>query len=160
MFTAFFESFRYVGYFYPIAILRIFIGYRFLQSGLDRLSGDYLIQPRLAAEVSQWLPQSAAPVWYKNLLSDYMVQNWQVFSYIIMYCEFLVGLSFIFGFIVRPSALVGFLLCANILFISSPSTSELYQLYMFAILILFWLGAGRCMGFDYFFFKRQRGLWW
>jgi len=160
MFTAFFESFRYVGYFYPIAVLRIFMGYHFLQSGFNRLNGDFLIQPRLAAEVSQWLPQSSAPMWYKNLASDFLVQNWQAFSYIIMYCEFLIGLSFVIGFIVRPAAILGLILCLNLLFFSSPALSDLYQIYMYTIFILFWLGAGRCMGFDYFFFKRQRGLWW
>jgi thiosulfate dehydrogenase (quinone) large subunit len=27
-------------------------------------------------------------------------------------------------------------------------------------LILAWLGAGRCLGLDYFFYKRDRGMWW
>lgn len=160
MFTAFFESFRYSGYLYPFAFLRIFIGYKFFESAWEKVYGDYLLQPRLAAEVSEWLPHSAAPLWYKNFLTDYVVENWQVFSYSITYCEFLIALSFFIGFFVRPIGLLGLFLTTNYIFFSHPHVAELYKVYMFLFFIMMWIGAGRCVGFDYFFFKRHRGLWW
>ena len=97
MFTAFFESFRYTGHLYPFAILRIFIGYKFFESAYSKIQGDYLQDPRLSAEISMWLPHSPAPIWYKNLLSVYVVENWQFFAYSITYSEFLIAVSFILG---------------------------------------------------------------
>lgn len=145
---------------YPLAVLRVFVGYQFIQSAMLKIQGDYLIQPRLAAEISEWLPHNPAPIWYKNLVSDHVFDNWQIFAYFITYCEFLIGLSFIFGFIVRPASLLALFLSINFILNSSPHVADLYKLYAAIIFILMWAGAGRCMGFDYFFFKRQRGIWW
>ncbi|MCB0389809.1 MAG: DoxX family membrane protein [Bdellovibrionales bacterium] len=160
MFTAFFESFRYTGHLYPFALLRIFVGYKFFESALAKVNGDYLLQPRLAAEISEWLPHSSAPLWYKNILTDYVVENWQVFSYSITYSEFLIAISFILGFFIRPVGLLAVFLTMNYIFNSGPQVAEIYKIYLVMFLIMMWMGAGRCIGFDYFFFKRQRGLWW
>ena len=156
----FFESFRYVGHFYPFAILRIILGYKCFEAGLSKVQGDYLLQPRLAAEISEWLPHSLAPVWYKNLLSDYAVEHWQALAYSITYCEFLIAVSFVLGFFIRPVSILALFLSINYIFNSSPQVAELYKVYSILFFVMMWMGAGRCMGFDYFFFKRQRGLWW
>jgi thiosulfate dehydrogenase [quinone] large subunit len=37
---------------------------------------------------------------------------------------------------------------------------ELHKLHFVLFLVLAWLGAGRCLGLDYFFYKRDRGIWW
>lgn len=160
MIVAFFESIKYVGHLLPLAFLRIFVGYYFLDSALNKTQGDYLIQPRLAAEISEWLPQSMAPLWYKSLVSDFVVEHWRVFSYSITYCEFLIAVSFILGFFVRPVALLGIFLSLNYIYTSNPIAANIHQVFLAIFVTMLWMGAGRCLGFDYFFFKRQRGIWW
>jgi len=160
MIVAFFESFKYVGHMFPMALLRIYMGLFFIGSAYSHYEGDYLYQPRLAATINEWLPLSLAPDWYKSFVEAVVVPNWQIFAYTITYCEFLIGFSLLIGFLVRPMSILGFFLCLNFIYFSSPDVSVLYKTYLAIFVTMAWLGAGRCLGFDYFFFKRQRGIWW
>lgn len=160
MLVAFFESIKYVGHMFPLALLRVYMGYYFLLQAMQRYEGDYLVQPRLAATISEWLPFSSAPDWYRQILESTVVPNWQFFAYTLTYFEFLIGLSFIVGFLVRPIALVGVFLSLNYIYISGSHSLDLSKFHLITFLVLAWLGAGRCLGMDYFFFKRKRGIWW
>ncbi len=160
MFVSYLESLKYTGHLFPIALLRVYLGYTYLERALERLNGDYLIQPHLAGMISEWLPRSTAPMWYKSALDSLVVPNWQVFAYTITYTEFLIGLSFLIGFFVRPTAILGALLALNFIYNSPPLLVDFHKLHMILFILLAWIGAGRCMGLDYFFFKRRRGFSW
>lgn len=160
MIYAFLESFKYVGHLFPIVILRVYVGQWFLAQALIKIRTDYLYQPKLAAMISENLAYSVAPGWYKHFLETTVIPNWQVFAYSHTYFEFLVGVSLIIGFLSRPMALVGALIATSGFYISQGETTTLYQLLLVICLVLAWLGAGRCLGLDYFFFKRQRGIFW
>lgn len=160
MFVAFLESIKHVGHLYPIAVLRIYLGYIYLSSALERLDGAFFQQPRLAAMIMENLPQKNLSPWYQQILENLIVPNWQIFAYTLVYLQILIGVSFLIGFLVRPVALIGIFLAANAVFIVAPSDVPLQQCYLALFIVLFWVGAGRCLGFDYFFYKRQRGLWW
>lgn len=160
MLVAFFESMKHVGHLYPVAFLRIFIGYYFFSQALVNFNGVFLTQPRLAAAITEWLPQSGAPSWYAYILEMYVVPNWQVFAYIITYCQFIVGISFIIGFLVRPISILGIFLVANLYFGGGEANLELQKVLVALFITLLWIGGGRCLGIDYFFYKRQRGIWW
>ena len=160
MLVAYLESLKYVGHLFPVALLRIYLGWSFLITAWGRYQGDYLSQPRIAATITEWAPSSAAPEWYKEFLDRVVVPNWQVFAYCVVYFGFLVGLSFILGFFVRPVALLAAVVTLNFVYNSGPDLIELHKLHLVLFLILAWLGAGRCLGMDYFFYKRDRGLWW
>ncbi len=160
MVVSFFESLKYVGHLYPIALLRIYLGYFFLDSALARLHGEFLKQPRLAAIIMESLPQSDLPTWYANLLQQMVVPNWQVFAYFVTYCEFIVGLAFLIGFLVRPASILGVFLMINYIYAGREMVSSVQQTFLALFIVLFWVGAGRCLGLDYYFYKRQRGLWW
>lgn len=160
MIVAFFESFKYVGHMFPIALLRIYMGLYFFGMAYEKYNGDFLYQPRLAAMINEWLPMSQAPIWYREFVEAIVVPNWQIFSYTLTYCEFMIGVGFIFGFLVRPLSILGFFICLNLVYFSSMDLSLLYKAYLAMFATMAWLGSGRCVGIDYFFFKRQRGLWW
>lgn len=160
MLVAYLESMKYVGHFFPVAFLRIYLGWSFFSTAWQRYQGDYLSQPRIAAAITEWAPMSGAPDWYKDFLDTTVVPNWQFFAYCVVYFGFLVGISFILGFFVRPVALLAALVTLNFIFTSPPEALDLHKLHLILFLILAWLGAGRCMGLDYFFYKRDRGLWW
>ncbi len=160
MIYAFFESIKYVGHLFPVAVLRIYMGFWFLGLALDKYNGDYLLQPKLAAAINDFLPGSAAPEWYRNLMDSVVVPNWQIFAYSLMYFEFLIGISLIIGFLSRPVSLVMVLVSWSYLYMSPAELWPMHKLIMVVGFVLAWLGAGRCLGLDYFFFKRQRGLLW
>lgn len=160
MIVTFFESFKYVGHMFPLIVLRGYTALFFLGSAYEKYDGDFLFRPRLAATINEFLPLSEAPSWYQGVVESVVVPNWQIFAYLFTYCEFLIGLSLLLGFLVRPLCLLGLLLTGNYVYMLSPAESQTYQLLLTVFLVLGWIGAGRCLGFDYYFFKRQRGIWW
>jgi thiosulfate dehydrogenase [quinone] large subunit len=160
MILAFFQSIKYVGHIVPLALFRIYFGYLILIKAIERSGNGFLEQPRLAAMVTEWLPLSSAPQWYKTLAEPMIVDQWQFFAWLVVFIEAVVGVSYILGFFVRPASLLGLLLALNMLFIVEPQEAETYQILVGLFLCMGWIGAGRCFGLDYYFFKRTRGLWW
>jgi thiosulfate dehydrogenase [quinone] large subunit len=160
MLSAFLESIKYAGHLLPISFLRIYMGYYYLDVAINRYSGDFLIRPRLAAQVSEWLTNSHAPLWYKFFLENYFIPQWQIFAFMILALEFAIAISYLFGYLVRPMALIGVFMSLNILLLAAPGSEVLPKTFMAVHFTLAWLGAGRCLGLDYFFFKRRRGIWW
>lgn len=160
MLVAFFESIKHVGHLYPIALLRIYLGYVYFSNAVDRIDGAFLEQPRLAATIMESIPNRELSTWYRDILENIVVPNWQIFAYTLVYIEFIIGISFLLGFLVRPTALLGIFLAANGIFVVGATLVPMQQAYLALFIVLFWIGAGRCLGLDYYFYKRQRGLWW
>jgi thiosulfate dehydrogenase [quinone] large subunit len=160
MLVAYLESVKYVGHLFPVAVLRLYVGWTFLGTAWSRYQGDYLTQPRIVSAITEWGPTSPAPDWYKDFLDKVVLPNWQIFAYCVVYFGFLVGVSFLLGFFVRPVAVLAAVVTLNFIYNSSPEAVELHKLHFVLFMLLAWLGAGRCLGLDYFFFKRDRGLWW
>lgn len=160
MLLSFFESLKYVGHLLPISFLRVYLGYYYLESALIKFRGDFLLRPRLAFQIEEWLPISFAPDWYKVLIHVYIVPQWQKLAFVILGLELAIAISYILGYVVRPMALIGVLLCLNMLFISGPGQEDLLKTFLAIHFILAWIGAGRCLGIDYYFYKRRRGIWW
>lgn len=160
MLVSFFESVKYVGHLYPVALMRIYLGYYFLEMAISRVRGEFLVQPRLAAVIMDNLPQSHLPSWYADILQHLVVPNWQFFAYFITYCEFIVGVSFLLGFLVRPASILGAFLTLNFIYAGGDAATAVQKTFLVLFISMFWVGAGRCLGFDYYFYKRQRGLWW
>ena len=160
MLFAFFESVKYVGHLFPIALLRVYLGYFYINQAILRYGSDFLDQPRLAESALHWLPRSLAPMWYREFLQHVLIPNWLFFAFSIMVAEMLIGLSLVFGYLVRPFCLLGLILSLNMLWIYGPDDASLYRTLIAVFITLAWLGAGRCLGCDYFFYKRRRGIWW
>ena len=160
MMVAYLESIKYVGHLFPMAVLRVYVGWSFFKTAWLRYQGDYLSEPAIVASISEWGTISSAPEWYKTFLDQIVVQNWLVFAYCVVYFGFLVGVSLIIGFFVRPISILAAVMTINFIFISSPEMLIYYELHLVLMLVFAWLGAGRCLGLDYFFYKRDRGIWW
>lgn len=160
MILSFLESIKYVGHLFPLAFLRVFVGYYYLDLALSQYGSDFLYRPKLAAEIVEWLPKSSAPLAYKAFVETFIIPNWQIFAYTIVGIEFAVAISFLLGFAVRPIAILASFLSINLMLLSGPESEMLYKLLFSVNLTFAWIGAGRCLGVDYFFYKRKRGLWW
>lgn len=159
MIVAFFESIKYVGHLFPLAFLRVFIGYFYLNQALLKYNGDFLTHPRLANLMTESLVLGTGPLWYQELLQSVAIPQWKVVSIAVVLAEFLIAISFLLGYLVRPIAILGVLLSA-FYFTLYPQQDLLYKTFIAIHITLLWLGAGRCLGFDYYFYKRNRGIWW
>lgn len=159
MIVAFFESIKHVGHLLPVAFLRVFVGYFYLNQALLKYNGDFLTHPKVADAISTAVIQSATADWYKVLLRDYALPHWKVVAGLTVGSELLLGLAYLLGYFVRPMALVGIVLSWVYLSIF-PSQEVLYKTFIAIHITFAWLAAGRCLGFDYYFYKRNRGVWW
>ncbi len=160
MFASFIDSLKYVGHLIPVAFLRIFVGYYYLQQALVKFNGDFLSRPRLAAQIADLLPALNASGLYKSLIEKMVIQHWQGFAFAILGIEFIIAFSYLFGYVVRPVAIIGVLVSANYVVLLSHSMDDLHRTFIAIHLVMAWIGAGRCLGFDYYFYKRRRGIWW
>lgn len=160
MLVAFFESIKHVGHLFPIVILRMFMGGYFLRQAITNLHGSFLNQPLLAEMIREWSPSSNAPIWYKEFLDAVILPQWQLAAYSIVYLQFVIGISFLLGFFIRPVAVLGFILAWNFIYWSPVDLQDFYRLQMACFILMFLIGAGRCLGIDSYFYKRNRGIWW
>ena len=159
MLASYLESIKYVGHMYPVAFVRILLGYQAISMVISRINTGYLehayISERLNLSVG-----GESPSLYFQLFKSVIQGQWLAMTYVLIFFEILIGLSYILGSGVRVASLLGMLLSLHIYlyfdFQSSPG-----QIYLFYVhLIFFLLGAGRCLGLDYHFFKSRRGLLW
>lgn len=160
MLIAFFESIKYIGHQLPVALLRIFLGYYYFNEGLQKIKSDFLTSPKLAEMISDGLAINTASPWYQIFLDNIVVYNWKTFSHLIVLSEILVGVSFLVGYLVRPMAVLGVILSVHYLLLFRLEYEPFYKLLIVSHIVLAWIGAGRCLGIDYFFYKRNRGILW
>jgi thiosulfate dehydrogenase [quinone] large subunit len=160
MLASFFESIKYSGHLLPVALLRFYVGALYFQSFFKKFDGDFLDRPRLAAQVADILPTLQVPNWYRWFLESALIPYWQTFAFVILGLELCIAVSYTLGYVVRPIALMAALLSLNFMILMGPGTQDLFKTFIVIHLTLCWLGAGRCLGMDYYFFKRQRGIWW
>jgi thiosulfate dehydrogenase (quinone) large subunit len=165
MLVAFVESFKYVGHILPVAFLRIFLGYYYFTQGMLRARSEFISQAYLAEEIRAYLPHTLAPDWFKSALEMIVIPNWQIFAVAITVLFFTIGVSYLIGYMVRPFSIVAALLGIAMIYAlgNGPGVSALdvqSALLVVVHLVLGWLGAGRCLGVDYYFYKRRRGIWW
>lgn len=160
MLTAFFESIKYVGHLYPVAFLRIFLGYYWLnQSLIEYQTGLFTSQVFIdQVQSSEYI--LSFPNWYRWMFDHVAYPYWSVASHSILTVCFLVGLSLVIGFMVRPFGVIGIILSFHYVLFSAGFTNTLYSTFIAIFVTIVALGAGRCVGFDYYFYKRNRGIWW
>lgn len=154
------ESLRYVGHYFALCFLRISIGIYIWQWGWAKWTGSYLTDPILAGNIEQWAVKNRPPFFIETLFTDYMRTYWSVVAYAQTIFELLAGFLLIIGFCVRPTSL---LLVVYFWFFSyiEPQTSwNFINLFLLSLFTVSWAGAGRCLGIDYYFYKRRRGLLW
>jgi thiosulfate dehydrogenase [quinone] large subunit len=160
MVLSFLESIKYSGLMWPIAFLRIYVGTHFLDSAIVRLKSGYLHNPYLNESLRKGLAFEQAPAWYQSVLENWVMQHWKLASYIDLSAHFIIGISLILGYMVRPTTLLGCLMTIQALWLSAGPDSQSSEYLLLILFLFFAVGAGRSIGVDYYFFKSRRGLWW
>src|SRR6056297_4098512 len=138
---------------YWLAFLRIFVGLRFLLSGIDKINKGWLFgsEEFLVSGASSYLWSSGTPEFYVNLMEIFVVPNQIFFQKVLVVTELLVGLALIGGFLTFLFALVAIGMSANFVIGAIGSTAGIWEpLWILLISITLLSGAGKAFGIDYY----------
>lgn len=156
----FLESIKYIGHIWPISFLRWFVCVQYFGMGMTHLRSGLLDHPYLSEQLRIKIETFGPLNTYLSLWISFVQDHWLVVSYAIVCTEFVIAVSYLLGYLVRPVALWAAFLSIH-LFLLVEAANDYSQFYLAAIHITFCLlGAGRCLGLDYYFYKSRRGLLW
>jgi len=156
------ENFRQTSYGGYLAIVRILVGYHFLEVGWPKVargfySGESLPE-RLAGAVQDPLG------WHRDFIFNVVVPHPVLFSYLVAFGEVAIGVALVTGCLVRVASLFGAFHNFNILFaIAIPDGNgvqiRLNRLYIFLHLLFICAAAGRSLGLDGWLKKKFPRSW-
>ncbi|MEK6682992.1 MAG: TQO small subunit DoxD [Nitrospirota bacterium] len=148
-----FREQTHLGY---IAILRILIGFFFLMSGISKYSSGFLQKPILKGVLQKWA-EGNPNIWYKSFLLDTAIPNYEIFAYLVVYGEILVGFCLLLGLLTRISSAFGIFMNINFLLgngWSGPANKNVNILFIALQIIFIASAAGRSIGADGILKKR------
>ncbi len=160
MIYSFFESLSFRGFMWPVALLRIYLGWTFLGSFLSRWTGGFFQDSSRVAELFIYTRSQSSTSWFTENLWQWAESAPTSVMYVFFGSELIIGLSYLLGLLVRPVSAVAFFLSLSHLTLTSESFHFQYELLAMVHLFLLLLGGGRCLGLDYHFYRHQRGIWW
>lgn len=143
-----------------MSFLRIFLGYFYFDLVFKDWRQFVIGVGGYSDIFVEALNKAQIPAWYRLVLSEYIIPNWHAYAFIIIGLQLVVAVSYVIGYVVRPVSLLAVVLCLNYLMIFPFEREIFFKLLISCHIMLAWVGAGRCLGLDYYFFKRRRGLWW
>jgi thiosulfate dehydrogenase [quinone] large subunit len=141
-----------------LVILRVWIGSYLLYQGNRKFLRDFPHSGWIERQIGK-LDAVELFSWYKEFLANVVLPNQELFGYLVMYGEILVGLCLIIGLLVRFSSAVGIFMFIN--YILGPgwargaSTLGQTETFLVAMIVLFLTNPGRTLGVDGFLFKRR-----
>lgn len=159
MLYSFFESLKHVAPLFPITFLRVYLGSYYLREAVTKFQMSELETRRW---MEAWLEKATNGTFselYRLTIEFLSGPHWHLFSLSVTSMEFAIAISYLVGFVVRPMAILAALLSLQYLFFADAGI-DFFRLLIVAHLTLAWVGAGRVLGVDYYFYKRHRGWWW
>lgn len=161
MLASFFESTKFIAHLLPVSFLRIFLGYMYLEQALNHIKLGWLDKPALSSKLTSILASSSnLGEWYRVLLESIGIPYWLEVSFLIILLELAIGVSYLIGYLVRPMALFAAGMLWFQMGYSDPSEIMNLKVLLVVNIFISWIGAGRVLGFDYYFYKKHRGIWW
>lgn len=146
---------------FALAFLRVFLGVKFLLAASTKW--DWIGTPQLAKTLSDWADGTPF-AWYSHFLTQTAIPHAALFTYLVVFGEFGVGLLLTLGLCTRLGALLAMALSANFLLATwqlgaaSQGINEAFLAIAFALLLT---GAGRAYGLDARLVRKRPGwiLW-
>ena len=102
MLISYLESIKYVGHLWPVAFVRILLGFQFLSSVTSRVQAGYLQHAYISEklDLSEGATQNSSL--YFDIFKNLVQTQWLPMTYLLLTFEVIIGLSYIFGFGVFP----------------------------------------------------------
>lgn len=129
-------------------ILRLYLGYTWLTAGWGKITSDAWTGENAGTAVKGFMSGAVALAeegdvagWYAWFLENLVIPNAVVFSYMVAFGEFLIGLGLIVGLLTGIAAFFGALM--NMSFLLAGTVSSNPVMFMIAILLIMaWKVAG------------------
>lgn len=156
----FLESIKYVGHLWPVSFMRWFVCAQYFSMAMHHWRSGLLEHPYLSEQLRIKIETAGAFSAYLSFWMSFIQDYWLIVSYILICTEFVIAVSYLLGYLVRPVALWASFLSLH-LFWLVEAKDDFSLLYLAALHLMFCLlGAGRSLGLDYYFYKSRRGLLW
>jgi thiosulfate dehydrogenase [quinone] large subunit len=147
-------------YLWYIALLRIYIGYYFLQQGIRKFQRDFPHGDWIGRQIGDLASLDLYP-WYKTLLINYVVPHHELFGYLVMAGEILVGGCLLLGLFTRFAAFVGLFMVINYYFgpgmARGGAVIAQQQTFIVTLIVFLLSNPGRALGLDGIIFARGKG---
>jgi uncharacterized membrane protein YphA (DoxX/SURF4 family) len=148
-------------YLWYVVPLRLWIGYYLLQQGIRKYQRDFPNTDWIGKQIGE-LDKVNIYSWYRSFLTDIVVPNRELFGYLVMYGEILVGLCLVLGLLTRLSAIVGLFMLINYFFGPgmaraevTPSSLAQQQTFIVSLLVILLSNPGKTLGLDALLFRRR-----
>lgn len=145
----------YLGY---VVILRVWIGSYMLYQGIRKFERDFPHGRWLNRQIGK-LDEVELFGWYKDFLANTVMPNQELFGYLVMYGEILVGLCLIVGLLTRLCSGVGMFMFANYMLgpgsARGGATLGNSETFFIAMIVFLLTNPGRTLGLDGFLFKTK-----
>jgi thiosulfate dehydrogenase [quinone] large subunit len=144
-------NFKERTYLWYIAILRIYIGYYMLLQGIRKYQRDFPRGDWIGRQIGDLATLDLYP-WYKKFLVDYVVPHHELFGYLVMLGEILVGACLLFDLLTRFSAGIGLFMLIN--YYLGPGMARggaamaQQQTFIVSLIIFLLSNPGRTLGLD------------
>ncbi|PWU69383.1 DoxX family protein [Gracilibacillus dipsosauri] len=118
-----------------LAIIRIYLGYQWLTAGWGKLTGGFdaggFIQGAIEKSSGD---HPAVQGWWASFLEHVALPGADIFTFLVMWGEILVGIALILGVFTNFAALMG--ICMNFAFLFSGTVSTNAQMVLLTVFIL------------------------
>ena len=152
-------NFKERTYLWYISALRIYVGYYMLMEGVRKFQRDFPKSDWITRQIGEVATLDLYP-WYKRLLLDYVVPHHELFGYLVMVGEIVVGACLLGGLLTRASAFVGLFMLANYYLGPGMAHGGLIlahqQIFIVALAIFVLANPGRTLGLDGLLFGASR----
>jgi len=138
-------------YLWYISLLRIYIGYYLCWQGVRKFQRDFPKGDWIGRQIGDIATLDLYP-WYKKLLIDYVVPHHELFGYLVMIGEIVVGGCLVLGLLTRFNACIGLFMMVN--YMLGPGMARggaplaMQQTFIIGLFIILMSGAGRTLGLD------------
>ncbi|MBI2361618.1 MAG: DoxX family membrane protein [Deltaproteobacteria bacterium] len=141
-----------------LVILRLWIGSYLLYQGSRKFLRDFPNADWVTRQIGE-MDKVELFSWYKSFLMNVVIPNRELFGYLVMYGEILIGICLIIGLLTRFSSAVGIFVFLNYMLgpgmARGGATSGQTQTFFVAMIVLFLTNPGRTLGVDGLLFKRR-----
>ncbi len=145
-------------YLWYVVPLRLWIGYYLLQQGIRKYLRDFPHSDWITRQIGE-LDKIEIYAWYKSFLAGVVVPHRELFGYLVMSGEILVGLCIILGLLTRFSSLVGLFMLLNYYFgpgmARGGATLAQQQTFIISLVVILLTNPGRTLGLDGLLFKKK-----
>lgn len=141
-------------------IIRVYVGWEWLVAGWEKIISPMWIGDKAGVAITGFLHGALAKTggahpnvagWYAYFIKTVALPNAEVFSYLVSFGEFFVGIGLILGALTGFAAFFGVFMNLNYLLAGTVSVNPTW-LILELPLMLAWRTAGR-LGLDRFLFK-------